>query len=303
VDFDGDGKADILSGSYATNGDLYFFRGLGGGKFAMGELLKDKGGALLKPGAASTAFAFDWNSDGLLDLLCGNIDGDVLLYKNEGSRGQWAFGAPEKLAVSGKSVKAQMGDAHPIAADWDSDGVPDLLLGGGDGSVTCYRNTGTRQEPRLGPGVTLVPKSKMMDQGAENNRTTQRGYRSKICVTDWNGDGNADLLVGDVTYTHLSAPKMTPALKQERDRAERAIKTAQKEMEPYFAEARKLSQPPNAADSKESMAKFETLSKKYAVQIQKYTQAHRAVGRYRGMPRTDGFVWLFLRANTTVGRR
>ena len=43
MDLDGDGKLDLISGSYDP-GDLYLFRGLGRGKFAAREVIRDKSG-------------------------------------------------------------------------------------------------------------------------------------------------------------------------------------------------------------------------------------------------------------------
>jgi len=36
-----------------------------------------------------------------------------------------------------------------------------------------------------------------------------RGGRSKLCVTDWNGDGLIDLLVGDVSYQKPKPKKLS----------------------------------------------------------------------------------------------
>ena len=74
MDLDGDGL-DVISGSWP--GELYFFRRESDGKFAAGEKLKDPSGTPISFGSASTVFAVDWDSDGDLDLLLGNINGGV----------------------------------------------------------------------------------------------------------------------------------------------------------------------------------------------------------------------------------
>jgi hypothetical protein len=72
-DLDGDGNADLLSGSYDP-GEIYLFRGLGRGKFAARETIKDKAGrpVIKEPGKDNPAYSFgswptlaDWDADGL----------------------------------------------------------------------------------------------------------------------------------------------------------------------------------------------------------------------------------------------
>lgn len=155
MDLTGDGIPDIISGSWP--GELYLFRGLGKGQFAAGEPIQGRDGKPIKLGSASTVFAVDWDGDGKLDLLVGNIDGDVYLIPNESEAKQYVFGNPRKLEAAGKPIKVPHGDSHPVAADWDGDGKLDLLVGAGDGSVLWYRNTGTKQEAKLAAAQTLVP--------------------------------------------------------------------------------------------------------------------------------------------------
>ncbi len=180
-------------------------------------------------GIASTAHLADWDGDGDLDLLVGEIGGSVYYLENRGTRTQPAFAPPEKLKVAAtgqkennaaeklkhsiralvfrtakvdetRGLRAPGGDAHPVAADWDGDGRLDLLLGCGDGSVRLYRNVGTRKRPKLAAPRVLVPPGNW-NCTEENIRP---GARAKICVVDWNGDGCLDLLLGDVVSMRRS---------------------------------------------------------------------------------------------------
>lgn len=86
VDYDNDGSQDILSGSWP--GELYLFRGKGSGEFEAAEILKDAEGNEVRAGgkdeaSASVVFAHDWDGDGDLDLLIGNIHGHVWAYLRE----------------------------------------------------------------------------------------------------------------------------------------------------------------------------------------------------------------------------
>jgi hypothetical protein len=233
VDLDGDGKTDVLSGSYHP-GHLYLFRRGPEAQFLPGEKIKDRHGKELEF-VASVPFAADWNGDGLLDLIVGNIQGEVYFVPNEGTPKQYAFGSPQKLAADGKPIEAPHGDAGPVVADWDGDGLPDLIVGCGDGSVVWYRNIGAKKEPKLAPGKTLVkacPTNEVWSGGLKEN---QCGARAKICVADWNGDGKLDLILGDLSVSKGEKPKLT---KED----EEAIEKAQKRQDKIIAEYTKHSQ-------------------------------------------------------------
>ena len=202
IDFDGDGRFDVISGSYP--GELYLFRHLENGTFAGRKRIRGGNGKFLNTGRASTVFAADWDADGDLDLMLGNIDGEVHLVRNEGSRTEPVFAQPVRLELS-EQLTGRRGHSAPIVVDWDSDGRHDLLAGTGEGSVIWFRNLGSANLPRLAKGKVLVDKSPC---GWEFNtrQPGQWGLRAKVCVVDWNGDGQLDLLLGDRSGTVLSPP-------------------------------------------------------------------------------------------------
>jgi hypothetical protein len=194
VDLDGDGRTDILSGSWP--GEIYFFRRLADGTFAAGETLKDRYGKTINVGSAASAFAVDWDGNGTVDLIVGNVLGEVYFIPNEGKGKELAFGSPRRLLAAGQQIKVNS-DAAPVVADWDGDGRLDLIVGAEDGSVVWYRNAGRGKEPQLEAARTLVPKSPAGWNSDNLLKPGQWGLRVKPCVVDWNGDGNLSLLLGD----------------------------------------------------------------------------------------------------------
>ena len=57
---------------------------------------------------------------------------------------------PVVLEADGQSIDVEVGHAHPFVADFDGDGVRDLLVGQfGNGKLRIYRNGGTDAEPRF----------------------------------------------------------------------------------------------------------------------------------------------------------
>jgi len=61
---------------------------------------------------------------------------------------------PVRLEADGKPIDTDIGHAAPCVADFDGDGVQDLLVGQfGQGLLWIYRNEGTNAEPKLAAGV------------------------------------------------------------------------------------------------------------------------------------------------------
>ena len=301
MDLDGDGIGDILSGCY--EGELYFFKGKGKGEFAAPVKLQ-RDGKNINLGASSTIFATDWRGTGRLDLLVGNMQGDLYLIPNDGTNAKPAYGAPRKLEADGRPIKApHHGDSQPIAADWDGDGLLDLIVGWGDGSVVWYRNVGRRTEPKLAKGVTLVQRAPWpnYDDNAPPSRDVKPGVRAKVCVVDWNGDGVLDLLVGDFGGIFGEKPKISEDDMKAEEAANRKMQELQKKMQPFYDEYAKKLKLVKGADSasgkRERQKKaHEVLSQKAFQELQKEMEKVReTVRKFRRPPIHQGHVWLYLR--------
>ncbi|MHC4353945.1 MAG: FG-GAP repeat domain-containing protein [Planctomycetota bacterium] len=235
-------------------------------------------------GTASTARAADWDGDGDYDLIIGDIRGKVYLVPNEGTAESYAFGKEEQLRAGGRPIGVG-GKAGPFAADWDSDGDLDLLVGAEDGSVKLYRNTGSAQSPELASAVQLVPPGDKR-YGAAAPKEVLRGNRSKICVADWNGDGLLDLLVGDSATQKPDRPEPTAEQKAEYDRIREELKPVQ---ERYGELSQKLRGPSRVTDEDQITKIQEEMG-----EIRK-----RMTGLHSKLPReyeSHGWVWLFLRS-------
>jgi hypothetical protein len=296
VDLDGDGTPDIVSGSWP--GQLYFFRGLGKGKFAAGQPLKDTDGKEINAGSASTVFAADWRGTGKLDLLVGCIEGFVYLIPNDGTRTKPAFGKPQKLKAAGSDIRVKHGDSHPIMADWEGTGKQGLVVGCGDGSVQWYRNVGTRKEPKLGRPVTLVSAPPQVDF-TKKSKGPQRGSRAKVCVVDWNNDGRLDLLVGDFGMSVGEAPKLSAADKKRQKELEAQVKKVIAKLEPFAKEVQKAYDEAGTDRSPEVIAKRDkkvrATAQRYKKPLEERTKLFQELRKFQPPYSYHGHVWLFLR--------
>lgn len=290
MDLDGDGKPDVISGSWP--GPITLFR-RDGDKFAGGETLKHADGKDVNFANGSHAFAFDWDGDGKIDLIVGTVQGTYFL-PNVGSRARPVFGAPQQLTAGGKPVL----HGAPVVADWDGDGLPDLIAGGEDGSVVWCRNEGTRKEPKLAASKVLVPPSPSPWRDDKSKRPGEWGVRARPAVVDWDGDGKLDLLVGDLCGGFEGKPRATADEAAEEKDATEQLPALRKEWAAAYKEFAELSDAPEPTDPDERAAHQKQLARLRA----KVTRLKDEITRLQDIRdhhkvgyMSHGYVWLFKR--------
>jgi hypothetical protein len=130
----------------------------------------------------------DWDNDGKKDMVAGDTNGAVWLFLNTGTAEKPKLAKGRRVEADGKAITS---GSHRLAevysklhmADWDGDGLKDLLIGYNN-TIVMYKNAGTPSAPRF--------KSPTKISTPERNFPT----RPSPYVVDWDGDGSKDLLVG-----------------------------------------------------------------------------------------------------------
>ncbi|MBM4087510.1 MAG: VCBS repeat-containing protein, partial [Planctomycetes bacterium] len=190
ADWNGDGRPDLLAGGYVT-GRIYFYENTG--RDAQGLPKLTPRGPLLADGqplnvgdwcAAPTVADFD--GDGDLDLLSGRTamtaasradTAAMRYYENVGSAKQ-----PELRSrpFPGKGKPLIRSMASPRAADWNGDGLMDLIVSSRY-EIVLYQNVGSKTQPLF----DLDAKPLRPAWGAADLSVDQ--------FLDWDGDGRVDI--------------------------------------------------------------------------------------------------------------
>jgi hypothetical protein len=118
----------------------------------------------LKCGALATPVGVDWDGDGDQDIVSGNTAGYIEFFENLSGpkivQPKWA--APRRVEVEGKPFRIMAGPNGSIqgpaeakwgyttfsVADWDGDGLRDIVLNSILGDVVWLKNTGTAKAPK-----------------------------------------------------------------------------------------------------------------------------------------------------------
>jgi hypothetical protein len=219
IDWDHDGDVDLVVGD--EDGRVALIEHTGQIADGLPQFLQpvyfQQHATDVKFGALVTPVGFDWDGDGDEDLLCGNTAGYVGYIENKdgGNPPRWA--APVRLSADGSTLRIMAGPNGSIqgpceakwgyttfsVADWDHDGLPDLVVNSIWGEVLWYRNIGTRQAPQLAAvqpvevqweGTPPKPAWNWWDPKGQQLVTQ---WRTTPAALDLTGDGLTDLAMLD----------------------------------------------------------------------------------------------------------
>ena len=220
LDWNNDNKIDLVVGD--EDGRVVFIENTGTVKdnmpIFMSPIYIQQKSQNLKFGALVTPFSVDWDDDGDEDLICGNSAGYIGFIENLDGSENPDFKEPVYLEADGEIIRIMAGESGSIqgpaerkwgyttltVADWDGDGLKDIVLNSIFGKVEWYRNIGTKTAPKLTKmgGVKVawdksgIPKPKWNWWNPEKDELATQ-WRTTPYAIDWNKDGLMDLVMLD----------------------------------------------------------------------------------------------------------
>ena len=138
--------------------------------------------------------AVDWDEDGDFDIISGEYNGMVTLFRNVGTPTAPSLTDAGNLVSKGTAIDVGALSV-PEINDWDEDGRKDLIVGCDAGYVYVFLNTGTNQAPVFRGSTQLAADGSIIK-------------KIKNCprIADLNGDGLKDLILSWITGSCLYWP-------------------------------------------------------------------------------------------------
>jgi hypothetical protein len=322
VDFDNDGRLDIVAGIFDGSPHVAFGTDKGwkqpeqildrdGQRIMLNMFWNfdtkkwdetkrcDPRGIVLEKGQCTSAFAFDWDGDGTLDLLLGDYRGGYLfLRRNEGKPGAPKFVTTNEVVMVGdKPLRVPQEMATPRLVDWDGDGRLDLIVGemgdsfgdGLGGGIYLYRNIGKVGAPQFAEPIVLVERSK---KGGDGPTRPDAGLY--MDVADVDGDGDLDLVVGGYSMWQPKPPELSAEQRARRDELQRAIEAIDTKAGAVYEAMRKATAglAEDAADKKMRELMAERQQELAEINGQR-SKLHAELQPLTAEARRESYVWLY----------
>lgn len=198
MDLDGDGRLDALELPVGGAGSaLMWHRNTGGGDPRFGE-------AMPVPGVARDTTLVGTVAEGGASgiLVQHHMYQNITCYRLTGhADGQPVF--EEAGRAASMSAPLMCSDqAWPCVADWNGDGVPDLVIGGGYGWPRVVINAGSSARPAWAESRRILadgePIRILRDEILFSDHWHNMGYPYPVFI-DWDGDGLKDLMLPNET--------------------------------------------------------------------------------------------------------
>ena len=216
IDWDKDGFVDIIGGD--EDGKVSFLKNTGKMADGIPQFLPPRffqqEAKYVDFGALTAPRVFDWDGDGLDDIISGNGVGHIGSIKNLGGD-EPTWDSPKLLEIDGTPIRLIANEALPDTEQpiwgyttidvgfWDEDELPDILANEHNGNIVFIKNIGSRKEPKLStPQPLLVtwngnPQKPAWVPGISKGNELLAPWRTSPFIMDFNRDGLNDLVMLD----------------------------------------------------------------------------------------------------------
>lgn len=219
-DFDNDGDNDLLVANFNSSGEDYnntiYYENTGSTSNPVFSYVKNRFliDEMVDVGTSSHPVFFDWDGDGLKDLLIsndgyyegGNYVSKVALYKNMSQGNSYQFQNISDSILNFRSLNII--GTRLAFGDLNNDGDQDLLVGDATGRLSYFQNIGSATNTNL-----------IFSQGYFQNIDV--GSDAAPQLVDINRDGLLDLLVGErngnINYYRNTGSLLFPVFSFETD--------------------------------------------------------------------------------------